>query len=63
MTNSENHVVVETSIEQVEQKFQQLNLQEIGLQASDFNEVLAAQKELSDLSHNSVAEYGKNRVI
>ena len=60
MTNSENHVVVETSIEQVEQKFQQLNLQEIGLQASDFNEVLAAQKELSDLSHNSVAEYGKN---
>ena len=60
MTNSENHVVVETSSEQVEQKFQQLNLQEIGLQASDFNEVLAAQKELSDLSHNSVAEYGKN---
>ena len=35
-------------------------MQEIGLQASDFNEVLVAQKELSDLSHNSVAEYGKN---
>lgn len=60
MTNSENTVIVETSNEQVEQKFQQLNLQEIGLQVSDFNEVIAAQKELSDLSHNSVAEYGKN---
>lgn len=61
MTNSENKVVaVEMPIEQVEQKFQQLNLQEIGLQVTDFNEVLAAQKELSDLSHNSVAEYGKN---
>ena len=60
MTNSENTVIVETSNEQVEQKFQQLNLQEIGLQISDFQEVIAAQKELSDLSHNSVVEYGKN---
>ena len=51
---------VEATTELTEQKFQQLNLQEIGLQASDFNEVIAARKELADLSHNSVAEYGKN---
>ncbi|OTG78419.1 toxic anion resistance protein [Acinetobacter sp. ANC 5054] len=51
---------IEATTELTEQKFQQLNLQEIGLQASDFNEVIAARKELADLSHNSVAEYGKN---
>ena len=51
---------VEATTELTEQKFQQLNLQEIGLQASDFNEVIAARKELANLSHNSVAEYGKN---
>lgn len=44
----------------VEQKFQQLNLQEIGLQNSDFNEVMNAHKELAQMSHTSVAEYGKN---
>lgn len=51
---------VEVTTELTEQKFQQLNLQEIGLQASDYHEVIAARKELADLSHNSVAEYGKN---
>ncbi|UUS56697.1 MULTISPECIES: toxic anion resistance protein [unclassified Acinetobacter] len=51
---------VEVSKELTEEKFQQLNLQEIGLQTSDFHEVEAARKELADLSHNSVAEYGKN---
>ncbi|QOW50241.1 MULTISPECIES: toxic anion resistance protein [unclassified Acinetobacter] len=51
---------VEASKELTEEKFQQLNLQEIGLQTSDFHEVEAARKELADLSHNSVAEYGKN---
>ncbi len=51
---------IEATTELTEQKFQQLNLQEIGLQASDFNEVIAARKELAELSHNSVAEYGKN---
>ncbi|NLN57614.1 MAG: toxic anion resistance protein [Gammaproteobacteria bacterium] len=45
---------------QAEQQFQQLNLQEIGLQAEDFQEVLAVRKELSDLNHHAVAEYGKN---
>ncbi|MGE8542566.1 MAG: toxic anion resistance protein, partial [Acinetobacter sp.] len=43
-----------------EQKFQQLDLQGIGLQPSDFQEVLTAHKELSDINHNAVAEYGKN---
>ncbi|WP_374665972.1 toxic anion resistance protein [Acinetobacter sp.] len=43
-----------------EQKFQQLDLQGIGLQPSDFQEVMTAHKELSDMNHNAVAEYGKN---
>ena len=61
MTTSQQHnVAVQVNDEQTQQQFQQLNLQEIGLQADDFQEVLAARKELSDLSHHSVAEYGKN---
>ena len=44
----------------VQQKYQQLNLQEIGLQDSDFNEVMNAHKELAIMNHNAVAEYGKN---
>ena len=44
----------------VQQKYQQLNLQEIGLQDSDFNEVMNAHKELAVMNHNVVAEYGKN---
>jgi len=43
-----------------EQKFQQMDLKELGLQPADFQEVLAARKELQNMSHNSVAEYGKN---
>ncbi|MDK1683806.1 toxic anion resistance protein [Acinetobacter terrestris] len=50
----------EISTDVVQQKFQQLNLQEIGLQDSDFNEVMNARKELAAMSHNAVAEYGKN---
>ena len=61
MTNSEqNSLVVEPTTEVIEQKFQQLNLQEIGLQQYDFNAVLAARKELAEINHNAVAEYGKN---
>lgn len=61
MTNSEqNSLVVEPTTEVIEQKFQQLNLQEIGLQQDDFNAVLAARKELAEINHNAVAEYGKN---
>ncbi len=44
----------------VEQKFQQMDLKELGLQPEDFQQVLAAREELQDLSHNAVAEYGKN---
>ena len=61
MTNSEqNSLVVEPTTEVIELKFQQLNLQEIGLQQDDFNAVLAARKELAEINHNAVAEYGKN---
>ena len=61
MSTSEQHQLsVQVSDTQAEQQFQQLNLQEIGLQAEDFQEVLAARKELSDLNHHAVAEYGKN---
>ncbi|QXX86699.1 toxic anion resistance protein [Acinetobacter lwoffii] len=51
---------VESSNELVEQKFQQMDLKELCLQPADFQEVLAARKELQNMSHNSVAEYGKN---
>ena len=61
MTNSEqNSLVVEPTTEVIEHKFQQLNLQEIGLQQDDFNAVLAARKELAEINHNAVAEDGKN---
>ena len=45
---------------QVQQQFEQLNLTEIGLQQSDFAEVLKARQELADINHHAVAEYGKN---
>lgn len=51
---------VDLSSEVTQQKFQQLNLQEIGLQNSDFNEVMNARKELAEINHTAVAEYGKN---
>lgn len=63
MTNSEqNSLVLEPTTEVIGHKFQQLNLQEIGLQQDDFNAVLAARKELAEINHNAVAEYGKNIV-
>lgn len=49
-----------TGIAEVEQKFQQLDLQSIGLQPADFQDVMAAHKELAEINHNAVAEYGKN---
>ena len=49
-----------TGIAEVEQKFQQLDLQSIGLQPADFQAVMAAHKELAEINHNAVAEYGKN---
>lgn len=50
----------ESSTELAEEKFQQMNLRELGLQPADFHEVLAVRKELQQMSHNTVAEYGKN---
>lgn len=52
--------VSEPSLEQQQQAFTDLNLKEIGLTPDDFTAVMNAQKELSEMSQNSVAEYGKN---
>jgi uncharacterized protein YaaN involved in tellurite resistance len=61
MTNMDTtYLPAEVSHEIVEQKFQQMDLKEIGLQASDFQEVLAVRKQLAEMSNQSVAEYGKS---
>jgi uncharacterized protein YaaN involved in tellurite resistance len=61
MTNMDTtYLPAEVSQEIVEQKFQQMDLKEIGLQASDFQEVLAVRKQLAEMSNQSVAEYGKS---
>ena len=43
-----------------EQRFEQLNLKELGLQPQDLAEVMDAHKELAEISTTVVAEYGKN---
>ncbi|MBJ8417042.1 toxic anion resistance protein [Acinetobacter courvalinii] len=43
-----------------EQRFEQLNLKELGLQPHDLAEVMDAHKELAEISPTVVAEYGKN---
>src|SRR5574343_260059 len=43
-----------------EQRFEQLNLKDLGLQPHDLAEVMDAHKELADISTTVVAEYGKN---
>ncbi|MCH7389488.1 toxic anion resistance protein [Acinetobacter dispersus] len=43
-----------------EQRFEQLNLKELGLQPHDYAEVMDAHKELAEISSTAVAEYGKN---
>lgn len=43
-----------------EERFEQLNLKELGLQPHDFAEVMDAHKELAEISTTVVAEYGKN---
>lgn len=43
-----------------EERFEQLNLKELGLQAHDFAEVMDAHKKLAEISTTVVAEYGKN---
>jgi uncharacterized protein YaaN involved in tellurite resistance len=49
-----------TAVAVVEEKFKQLDLQGIGLKPTDFQDVMTAHKELADMNHNAVAEYGKN---
>ena len=44
------------------QRFELLNLKELGLQTQDFKEVMDAHKELAEISTTAVAEYGKNIV-
>lgn len=50
----------EVSTEIQQQDFEKMNLKEIGLQPEDFQAVQTARKELADINHSSVAEYGKN---
>ena len=60
MNESNPNLPVESSTELQLQKFEGLNLKEIGLQAEDFAEVMNAQKELAEINHASVSEYGKS---
>jgi uncharacterized protein YaaN involved in tellurite resistance len=61
MTQSEIvHVVNSDSTALVEQKFQAIDLKQIGLSEADFQEVMALRKELQAMSQMTVAEYGKN---
>lgn len=61
MTNPDTvNLPVKKDNEIAEKKFQQMDLKELGLQPEDFQEVLAVRKELQEMSHNAVAEYGKN---
>lgn len=62
MANSEQYDVIasEFSVEQTKEKFNQLNLKEIGLNEADFEKVLSARKDLQELNYHAIAEYGKN---
>ena len=42
------------------EKFEQLNLKDIGLNHEDYNDVVNAHKDLDNINHTAVAEYGKN---
>ena len=46
--------------QELQQHFQQLNLQEIGLSNEDYQAVLDARQELHAADHKVIAEYGKN---
>ena len=63
MSQSEsNHknVLVEQSTELQHQEFERLNLKELGLQPEDFAQVMDAHQTLTDMTHSSVSEYGKD---
>ncbi|MGA6135973.1 toxic anion resistance protein [Acinetobacter dispersus] len=55
LTKSSNEIELKP-----EQRFEQLNLKELGLQPHDYAEVMDAHKELAEISSTAVAEYGKN---
>ena len=58
MTDQKPQLPVEQSVE-LQQKFAQLNLKEMGLQETDYADVIQARKELADMNPTAVAEYGK----
>ena len=61
MSDSNLPLIKTVSDEPLElQKFEQSNLKEIGLNVEDFNEVVNAHKDLANINHTAVAEYGKN---
>ncbi|OTG66618.1 toxic anion resistance protein [Acinetobacter silvestris] len=60
MNDLNQNLPIESATELQLQQFEQMNLKEIGLEAADFTAVMSAGKELSEMSHSSVAEYGKN---
>ena len=60
MNDAKPNLALEPATELELQQFEQMNLKEIGLEATDFAAVLNARKELAEINHSSVAEYGKN---
>ncbi|MFV5263242.1 toxic anion resistance protein [Acinetobacter courvalinii] len=60
MSDSELNKVAHELELKTEQRFEQLNLKELGLQPHDLAEVMDAHKELAEMSPTVVAEYGKN---
>ncbi|WP_109441870.1 toxic anion resistance protein [Acinetobacter haemolyticus] len=60
MSNSELIQSSNELVEKPEQRFELLNLKELGLQPQDLDEVMNAHKELADINTTVVAEYGKN---
>lgn len=60
MSDSELSKVAHELELKTEQRFEQLNLKELGLQPHDLAEVMEAHKELAEMSPTVVAEYGKN---
>lgn len=59
MTVSKN-IEVLPPVVAIEQRFQELNLGELGLSSQDFDLVAMAAKDLDSLDTTAVAEYGKN---
>ncbi len=60
MNDAKPNLALEPATELELQQFEQMNLKEIGLDVTDFAAVLNARKELAEINHSSVAEYGKN---